>query len=622
MPTLEFEKSKPLDDQADFVMSFVDDSQEARDPFEDIWEETELNWMVRPTADVPMATQTRYPLVGNQWEIQRSMGRPGYSVLKDPETHQAVMTIASKLVLAAMGERGFVKTKKVGEEDLFRSETASKLLEYALRLEGHFWTFVEWVVQAGVYGTGIIEAGWHFEEGPRSFRSVGVDEGGAFASDNVFNVPIYDDVRYSSLAIRDFYPDPGHTMLSRMRGAAKGFSVDAALAKQRAEDGIYRKAATNRAIEIRANQMAQRRAQNADEETMGTHEKVPHPDFINLTGFEYYGTVPWMPEDGITSRVITVLGGETVRSEPWARRIPFFDYRLTPRLGSFYGIGVAEVMRHDQDLADVLKMMLADSVVRSTHPPHIYNTAAVDTQTLAKLRRFSPGVPVPVNGDPANIQQAQYNPPVAPAFQFYAGVKQQMREGSGALGAIQGLGLGSKRFSASEAALTFEQAFDRPDLWAQVFEREALPAVGKYTIGLYQENLEPDTDDLQRRVGESQFPVDLADILLDFDVEFIGSQLEGGKQQKIAAFREIVAAAANPIVAQLTPWIPLLRKWFDGIGAPEIAAMVGNPELMQLHIALTQLGGANPQGGNNNGTTPAREPIGALPAQLQGTLQQ
>ena len=71
----------------------------------------------------------------------------------------------------------------------------------------------------------------------------------------------------------------------------------------------------------------------------------------------------------------------------------------------------------------------------------------------------------------------------------------------------------------------------------------------------------------------------------------------------------------------LIPWVPLLQKHFDELGASEISAMVGNPELIQIHLTLHRLfgqQGANAATGNGNGTTPAQAPSGLLPAQTFG----
>ena len=612
------DKELPMDEQADWVMSFVDDSREDRDPLEYIWEETELNYLVRPPGETVQGRNTANPLAG-LGDCHSHNHRPGFAILKDPETHQEMMTIVSKIVLSLFGEPGFVKAKGVGFEDIHKATVTGKLIEYMHRLPGHYWAFVEWVLATCVFGTGIVEEFWDFIEEPRKLLSVDVDPltGQEFIDDTIMTVPVYDDPRLQWLDHRDFFPDPSQTMLHQMLGAARRFKVTTRRAEALADLGVYDSGPTKEAIKFKSATDTREQEDHTGDETTGGHEKEPHPDFRQLIGYRYIGQVPWKPSDGYDRREIVVLNGTTVRSRVWPRRLPWFECKLMPRLGSFWGLAPAEVIRHDQDFADVVKMMLADAVVRMVHPSPVVNLNV--NPDMERIRKPRPDIPITVEGDPKNaIAWPDFNPPLAPAFNMWTGVKQEMREASGALGAIQGLGLGSKRFSATEAQQTFQQALDRPELFATVLEREFLPQLGQYTLSMYQENLEPGTDDLQKRVGQTNIPVVLADILGEFDIEFVGSR-QLNNQQKVAAFREIMAAGANPVLQQIIPWIPLLQKHFREIGADEIAAMVGNEQLVKLHLMLTQMAGpGNPQAGNNNGTVPNQPPLGALPAQLAG----
>lgn len=615
MEPTEDKRPKPVDEQADWVATFVDDSREKRDPFEEIWNETELNFLVRNFKENTRSKDTTAPLdlIGER----KSSALSGFSVLKDPETHQEVMTIVAKIVLALFPHDGFVRSRRVGFEDIFKARVVNQLIEYVTRLPGNYQTFFEWVLSMGIYGTGIIEAFWDYREEPRPFRTIGTDPyGNPVDTEEILVAPVFDDVRYLPVPIRDFFPDPGGTRISDMQGCAKRFRITAELARRRVESGLYKEDAVERALERMVNKDSGEEEDSPNQdETTGLHVKESHHSFKQVIGYEYVGNVPFKTKDGIQRRVVTVLGGETVRSDPWPRRLPWFEGRIIPRLGSFYGIAPAEIIRFDQDFADVLKRMLADAVVRMTHPPHLVKrSAGVET---SKLRAFRPRVPVMTDQMDA-VQQIDYAPPIGPAFQMWTSAKQQMREASGALGAVQGLGMGSKRFSASEAVFTGEQALDRPELFATVLEREYLPPIGKYTLALYQQLLEDD-EDLQLRIGESETQASLSDVLEDFDVRFIGSRIEGGKQERIASAREIFQASANPLVAQVIPWIPFLRKYFEDIGQPELAAMVGNPQLVQLNMMLTQIGGQPTQQMGNGANMPTGQPVGALPAQMEGS---
>jgi len=613
----------PLDEQADFVMSFVDDAREKRQDLEPIWDETELSFLVRPFRDT--AAGTSDPLDTGLAYSTTPKNRIA-NILKDPETHQQVMSLAAKIVLKVLPEGTFAKARGVGFEDIFKGTVTSDLIQYACRLPNHFMAMLEWVIASGCFGTGILEAYWLYREELRDLRSVEVNEFGDEEDEfNTFMVPVYDDVCYETVDVRDFFPDPGNIRMAHMMGAAKRFKISALDALRKAEQGLMDEAAVKDAIDRCGGDPDESRDKPSEDPTRLSHRRESHADFAQMTGFEYYGETPFkterqenLLEPGVRRRRITVLSGITVRSRPWNFRVPFFDLKLIPRLNSFWGIAPAEVIRHDQDFADMMKMMLADAVVRMTHPPMIYNKYGdVD---YARLMRYRPEVPVGADlrqvAQP--VYQLQYNPQLQPAFGMYQGTKQQMRETTGEIDPNQGLGLGSKRFSATEALETFQAASARPDLYDTLVERGPFPELLKYTLELYQRYI--DTPGLQARIGDTEARATLADILPEYDIEAVGSR-EQTRAQALQSLREIAAASANPIVGQLVPWIPLLQKWFRKMGQDDIAAMVGNPELTAINVMMNQLAvGGKPMSGNDNGTTPAREPLGILPQQAAGDV--
>jgi len=623
----DFNKVKPQDDQAEFVSAFVDQSAHERAPMEDIWDEVENNFLVRSDAELSESRNTANPLT-----VAKKQASQSYAILKDPETHQEVMTIVSKIALALFPDERFVQARGVGFEDTFKAENVSKLEEYYFRLPGQYLTNIEWLMGTGIYGTGLKEITWLYREEMRSVRNLSHDplSGATYSEERVAPVVVFDDPMARPFDVRDFYPDTGETRIDQMYGAAKRFKITATEALNRVARGLYEKEATDKAIASRmATDSRERREKpNTLVSEMGATVET-NPDLMYLVGYEYIGQTPFRlssddPRYGevIQRNVITVLSGHTVRGRIWPRAMPWIDCRILPRLGSFWGISPGEVIRYDQDFADTLKMMLADAVTRVTHPPHIYNENQISHQTLAKLREFRPGVPIPAQSVDA-IAQVQYNPPLQPAFQMYSGAKSQMREATGALGVVQGLGLGVDRASATEASGTMKAAQDRPELFASIVEKDALPREARYVLELYREMLpENDPMELAKRIGESATPMTLMDIMPEYDVKFIGSRRDGGRQQDLAAFREIVQASANQVINANTPWVPLLRRWFNALGAPEIAAMVGNPGIVEEQVGLSNLMGQSQSQGNGNGEMTSGPPVGQLPAQGMGGIVQ
>ena len=604
---------KPKDEQAEFVYRVVEDSRQDRQRLEEVWNEVEDNFFMRlPDDSNGGRTDTPLGIIGS-----RGARRPtDDAILKDPESHQECMTIVSNIVTKLFPDDGFVRAAPVGPEDSLKAQATKALLEASFRKEGMFLNMALWVMSQGIYGTGIVEASWETITENRNVRvpSLNPFDVGGFDVETQ-PVPVYDGVRLKVVPVRDFYPDRSDPEMQHLQGAAKWFTIPAHEARKRAKAGMYNAAAVERAIE---HGITQRSPSDRSRSYEQNAETKINPEFLPLTGYEYTGNVPWKTADGVERRRITVLGGETVRSRAWPRAMPFFKSCLIPRMDSFWGLAPLEVIRYDQDVCDVFKMMITDATVKATHPPHIYaKDADVD---VAKLRRFSPKVPIGAR-DVSSIGQVPYNPPVGAAGAFYQQLKGQMREGTGALGTVMGIREGSAIRSGTEAAMIGENSTVRPEFSMRLIEREYLPPIGRFVLAMHQEFVEDDAD-LRKRIGDADGSVaKLGDIMGDYDIKFIGSRIEGTRMDDLAADREILAASANPMVGQLIPWIPFLREHFKRLGQHELAAMVGNPDVTQLNIMLNQLGGPSAMNGNGNGNQTAQPQQGMLPAQTLGQAQ-
>jgi len=622
----DLKRVKPFDEQSEFVMSFVDDSGDKRRDMEDIWDEVDDNYLVRPANDSSSSGDTRHPL-GMSLSSVTSPRYRNAAVLKDPETHQEIMTLLSTIILGALpSDAGFISASSVGFEDIPAAKAINGLNEHAFRLPGHYWAQLMRLLYALLRGTGVVRWTWEYREEIRNIRSASVDPftGEIESISEELYVPVWDDPRCMAPDTRDVYPDHGHELLQDMLGFAEHYRITAGEAMRKAASGIFEMDAVERAITRRANDVQERSSKTSESVAGVSPALSSHPDFLELDVYEYYGETPFRgaqsdakPEDGVTRRVISCMNGETVRSNKWSRRLPYSEVKIIPRPGSFWGMSVGELVRYDQDFADTVKMMLADAVVRMTHPPMIYNKMAeVD---LHKLRRFNPRVPIGANSVDA-IRTVDYNPRLGEAFQMYGGVKGQMRDASSALDSLQGQS-GPDRESATVGSLRYQAGRGRPEMFAMLLEREWLPADARIVTELYQEFLADDVQEIARRVGQSELPVSILEIMGDFDIKFIGSRQLSNRVQKIEAFREINAAAsANPAAAPLIPWIMLYRKWFKDMGAEDIAAMVGNPELMNTYLQLSQVMGQQGQSGNGNGEMQSTPQPGMLPAQSVGGL--
>jgi len=613
-------------------MGFVANSRRFKDPHIERWREVLANFIVDPEDYATASIET--PYIKGQGIRPHNRG----IILKDAETHKAIMTYASRLVLTVLGDsRGeFIRANPVGWEDAGpKSETVTRLLRYSFALPGVFRTMVEAVVDMLLFGTAVVEINWRYQEREQPVRSIqSFDD---FVSDDFARqtVVAYDDPTLTVVDHQDFYPDPGQARIEDMAGVAKGFEMNALKARELADAGIYKDTGVKEAIASFATagdpDVAKDPRQEQFREGLDQPEYADEAgDFGCMRGIEYWGEVPWGTtrddeiERSASRRVVTLLNGIIVRDDPYPLAdadLPFRAMVINPVCGRFYGISPAEVIRYDQSLQDAIKILLAEAIIRTVHPPITYD---IDSEIdLNKLRRFSPDVPIGIRGGPNSIGTLKYDANVFNGFSETAALKQSMQEASGALSVLQGQGLPHGRASATEAGFAAQQSISRPEMAAVLLERDAMPLIGKSMLRRYQQFL-GDNEDLALRIGELPESAWVGDILGDYDIIFSGSRLAMSKQEKLQSYDRLVALSqAIPEARLLFPWLELLRDITgDTLELPEVAAKIGTPEVVQQNMQL--LGVQNllgAQGGaGNNGVANSASPAGQLPAQAGGNV--
>ncbi len=605
-----------------FVMSFVSASDKYRSQFVDKWQEVIANFVVDGAQTIQGGEWSPY----NRSKVFKSNRNKIF--LRDPETHKLVMTYASKLVRAVLGDRDgeFIKAQPVGWEDAVKSRVVNKLLRYDFNLPGHFRTLVEAVVDMLLIGTSVIENYWKFEEKEilvRTFESDGVVEAATISHQKV---PVYDDPCIRNVDVMDFYPDPARYRMEEMSGCAKGFRMNAFEAQRLAENGYYSKTQTDMALGRGQPGAGEGRETSFREGLDQPLDRKPVTEFKEMKGYEYWGEVPAECEvkddetgELITRGVVTVLNEHVVRARKWPlvnSRLPFYTFIINPVQGRFYGISPAETIRFDQSFTDAMKILMAEAVIRQVHPPIAYDPDS-DINDLSKLRDWKADLPIAVRGGPAAIGTLKYGADTNAGWNMISSLKADIQGGSGALGAIQG-DPGPDRESATAASSRVQFAMDRPELAGMILERECLPPLAVGMLKLNQQFLE-DTDDLAKRVGELPAPFWIGDILVDFDIQCIGSRNAVTKQEKLQSFDRLTAySATSPAFAAMLP-NQQIAQWVVGdlLGLEEIAGMAGDPQTVALNMMLQQISGQ--QGGPAQNGVPAQaEPAGMLPAQASG----
>lgn len=607
--------SKSDGDARDFAMSFVAASDRFRQPFIERQREVVANFVVEPTyGDEVGRVRSPYRREALYRDPRNQI------ILKSPETHEIVMTYASKLVRTLFGERNkeYVKAKPRGWEDApLKAGTATRYLRYVFGLPGHFRTFVEAIVDMLLFGTSIVEVGYHYEEREQLVRIANMELGIEFDEWQRMRVPVYDDPRISGVDIFDFYPDPSRYRLQDMSGCAKRFRMTAWEARAMAKKGIYNAAMVEDAIRGAGKQSVGEPYGDSFRQGLDQPPDRKAPDeFKEMIGYEYSGDVPWETEQASARGVVTVLNNFTVRNDewPWADpALPFKSFIINPVQGRFYGLSPADVVRYTQEFMDALLVLTAKAVIRQVHPPIAYDPdSEID---LAKLLTWKPDVLIGARGGPAAAGTLRYDADIPAAFNLLAGLGNMAKSGSGATGALRGEE-GPDREAATAAQFRVQGSMDRPELVAMVIEQDCLPSIGQSVLRRGQQFL--DMEGLKQRIGEMPESAWIGDIMGDFDLEFVGSRVAMSRQEKMQAYDRLMAmGAAIPQFRVRVPWDALAAEFIgEVLELPEVAAqMTPANALMNAQLDMV-LGGAGGQA--QNGVPPSPEAPGLPASQAAG----
>ena len=596
--------------RARYVMNVVRDAELARDDFLPRWEESWTNYLVQPRQATAYAGRTDNPL-GRSVFGQHGGRRANQTILKDPESHQIVESLLAETLTQLFPEDGFVKARPTGSEDSPLATGTNQIIEHALGRPEPQLVLYRWLKDIFIYGTGVMFGDWEFEEDFEIVRTIA--ELGNFSVSQFSRalVTVKDDVRFENVDLIDFYPGPGEDSFQRLKGAARRVELYGDELLLEAKDAPDEEGWDMKALEAGIEGGFELKSSRPEEIKVNLTEDAqdtPMDEFSPVVGYEYWGEVPWAGteddpiQDGSRRRRLLVVNGELVREQDWPLKrasLPFFGHAINPMTGRLYGLSPLEVIRFDQDFADVIKQMLAMAVVKSSNPPHVIN--AQQNVSAAKMAAFRQDLPIIVDGDVRTaVAQAQYNPPIHLAQGLYESmISPGMKDASGAAGGVQGQGLGSKRFSASEAQSQFRSQFARPNMIAQLIEKVSLPGIGAFVIDQYALNIE-DNAALKERFGEN-FETTLQDLQRKHDVRFVGGRREHDKLSKAAGLERFLAVVSQiPEVRAQIPWAEFLKVYAKAVDIHDLTHLIGTNETLsenaKLQAILSQF-----QGGAGNG---------------------
>lgn len=587
-PTLAFARSLQRDNEQRFVLEFLEKSDRLRQPFMQIWREIQDNYMVRPYGDrIPFPLNT-----GTTFHFQRRE-RSGMSRLKDPETHQIVETLTAQALGLLFSSRDYIQAVPLGSDDYEKARLVARLLMAILESPGQFRTHYQLFKDAFIYGTSILEVGWETRTRTQLVPRPLLDPSGQLV---IGEQLVPDEVTYRDMPLIrqvqhwDFYPDPSGTRIQLdMQGVAKRFRITRDHARELAKAGVYESAGVEKAIRLTDERNSEPAAANRAFEEL-SQDTVQ--SFGMMTGFEYWGRVPFKTADGVSNRVITLLNGEVVRStiNPFIDgAIPFKEITVNPVSGRFYGLSPAEVVRYLQDSSDNLLMVFNDAADMAVRGSLLVGGGFGGDPNRLKERRVNDIIncadPSQVLPFPVDLSALSF------AAQEMTRRKLTMREATGVTNPLQAIPT-SDRQTATEVSELVRLASQKIEMMVTLIERDDYPWIGR-TIHSRLRQFGSEGGFIATLAGEP-FSVAMEQVNVESDIRFVGSRQAQSRLQKVAALREAinVLGTAAPQLLMTMPEV-IVRYLRDGLDIVDGEAIVKQAVLsmaMQMAQAQGQMG--------------------------------
>jgi hypothetical protein len=585
-------------DEAEFMLTHIEDSLEMRAPYAELWKEIENNRLVRPARrDVPnflkyggQATHTYFTNPPNR----------GYSLLKDPESHQINESLTTQ-GLAILLSDGYLTAIPRGYDDPEKARLIANMLMAIMDQPGNYGSL--WRLFGDTFGYGIsyMQVGW--EE--RSRMQMTEIQPGVWGPGEVL---YRQQPRLDVIDHYDVYPDRNGTRIHvDMERIAKRFRISPSQALAMAEAGIYDMEATRRALAKHADGRPGTAAPHGDERFAAYAEMVPRNKGM-IYGFEMYGQVPLKYPDKATNRFITMLNGEIVRSHINPFRdgeIPIVDFVVNPITGRHYGMSPLEAVRFLQDSTDMMLMSLTDSSNYMVRPNLLVGSFGGDPNQLRRreendlifCRDVKQVAPVPTDFSALSW-----------AMQELTRRKMSMREAAGAPNPMQNIP--SDRATATEISELTRLASQRIDVMTRLLERDPMPILGRLIHSRLRQFIPPDSDMVAVLNGEPvSVPFEAIDI--DADIRFGGSTMFMSKFQKGAQMREFLNILGQFPELLITAPELIVQYGRDILGVVDAEPIVAKMAARQVMMLQQQQMAAGPNTGAQE------EPFGTQAGETQ-----
>lgn len=478
------------------------------------------------------------------------------------------------------------------------------------------------LLNANLYGTGIMGHGWKYEKGrivvpdtaslPLSEESAQV-----YLEKEVIN---FDGPDAQILDNLDSYPQPGYKDIHDMRWFFRRYWLDFAQVEALAQPGGTKEPLFD-ANEVRMMRNSSAGANGAmeslkalrgmglfqgDDDTARLRERYTRPVEI-IEGFGVHVPNGLVPSDSNADfRVITVANGKFLLRDKgfplMLNRRPFLACQLNPDPHFFFGAGRGEIVSKLQFAINKFTNQVLDALDVSIDPWFIFDRSAnIDPRNLF----LRPGRWVPITGSPGEkIQAGQVN-----LSGLNAGIEstqllwQYMQRASGILDesviGIRAPGRSTARGDMSRAesvavrlvleAMLFEQQIVEPLADAMMsHNRQFLSLPRQFLMLGGAAQLDPQTG---RPVGVERESITAMDLSPSYAARAFGTQMRAVRSDRVQDFMlmtQIIGQSPTlAAAASSAGWIKLIAKEM-GVGHEVNELLAQDPALQQL---IAQAGG-------------------------------
>jgi len=590
-----------------------------------------------------------YPKVKERYDIYNASDE--YYSNKMPRLHKkskivstdvadVIEWIMPKLMQIFFGSDDVISVTGREPEDAQKAEVMQKLVNYQLNvLNNGFMTFYKWFKDALITGLGVVKCYWDrkYEYSDTYTEYVNEERVGEFdanpdieiisktewyeepAVDNGFleqsGSKVY-EIKYKfkslvkdqpvieTIPITEFLYDPTARTLDEAKYVIHKKEVTADYLRRKAEAGVYKEEAVERAIE---NAMSSEEVSTYDTYYLISEEEKRAINLNDddgtprkkITIYECYEKLDINKDGRLEDVIITVAEDEVLRiEENTYGRHPFFGLTAYIEPYKVFGKGYSDIIGQLQDLKTAIMKELVINLALSNESKLLVREDAfyvedfVNNRPFVRIRQNVPNIHnVAVPLEPKPIHQL-----TMPMLEYIDYIRENR---SGITRYSQGLDAKSLNKTATGVSMIMEASNQRLDLIVRIFAETGIRSLFRFLVELNQKFI---SKEFVIRLTNGYFEVSPDDIQGNFDLVVNSGISRGTPDQQLQAIQLMVQHTMQVLMplglADAEKIYNLTKTMYEKMGYKNVNDFIKSPEQMQQEQMMGQQQGMGmmPQG--------------------------